>query len=247
MILNGFFWCNYFEQNFVQQICSFANVLEERLLPPLANLDDEAKTIQEQKWKQLLSLPGEDIDGAELADQALEVGITHFELMSGIRQGIINMFAAGIYQLFEQQLMLFHRKQVLHPSEENKASLFKLELFKQRLLSLGIDIDAFGCWGKIEELRFVANTVKHAAGKSATELHALRPDLFELPNLNLSGAGLNSQPSQVYLPIAGEDIFISIEDIACYRDNLISFWHELSNAMGDSEKNHKIFQHAEEK
>ena len=51
--------------------------------------------------------------------------------------------------------------------------------FQKRLKDIGIDIVAFSSWTKIDELKQVANAVKHAEGDAVQRLHGLRPDFFE--------------------------------------------------------------------
>ena len=68
--------------------------------------------------------------------------------------------------------------------EDGDLSLIKWEEAKKRLLSVyGIKIEAFHSWNKINELRLVANTAKHADGTSCEELKRLRPEHFTYPAL----------------------------------------------------------------
>jgi hypothetical protein len=46
-----------------------------------------------------------------------------------------------MYHFFEQQVIYFLRKEVLHPMEENNTALMKVEVFKIRL--------HFACLGQI--------------------------------------------------------------------------------------------------
>jgi hypothetical protein len=47
--------------------------------------------------------------------------------------------------------------------------------------NIGIDLASLAAWAKIDELRSVANSVKHAEGGSARQLRQVRPDLFQSP------------------------------------------------------------------
>jgi hypothetical protein len=60
---------------------------------------------------------------------------------------------------------------VLDRQEENDRSLFKMSEFQKRMKAVGIEITTFSSWAKVDELRLLANTVKHAEGDSAHELH----------------------------------------------------------------------------
>jgi hypothetical protein len=99
------------------------------------------------------------------------------------------------------------------------------------MMAGGIDVTMFSSWAKVEELRLVANTVKHAEGDSAQKLYNLRPDLFQHPRITEIGLSFGQNAPRVFLPLAGEDLYVSIADVGQYRDALLGFWSELGNAM----------------
>jgi len=232
MVLNHQWWETHFKQYFMPQLHSLVEVLEHRLLPTFANIESEANEKAEKEWERLGSLPArDDIDMSDLAERAFETGLAYYEMMTGLRQGLQNIFAAALFHLYEQQAMFFHRREVLHPSEENDPKLFNHSIFRERLQRFGIDVTKFRCWLELEELRLVANTVKHAEGDSAKKLHSLRPDLFEAPSLGgLSFLGKRSSP-RVYSPLMGEDVYVAVQDLKRYANTVEQFWEELSDAM----------------
>ena len=126
--------------------------------------------------------------------------------------------------------MLFHRKNVLDLDEENDSKKFKLKVFQRRLKEYGIDIKNFACWSKIDELRLVANTVKHAEGKSSHKLRKIRPDLFINPLFSQDSFFLQGFDS-VFQPLVGDDLYVSLQDIKDYCDHLVQFWEELVDVM----------------
>jgi len=89
-----------------------------------------------------------------------------------------------------------------------------------------------GIEDEVQELRLVTNTVKHAEGKSAKTLHTLRPDLFQYPNTKHLRRSFHNGMPPVFLPLIGEGLYISLNDLEQYRDSLIDFWRELSHKMG---------------
>ncbi len=202
------------------------------MLPAFAGIEEEARAISEETWEAFMSAPGTgDEDPSDFAEAAEEAGISHYMLIDGIRQGMINLFAAALYHIFEQQVMLFLRKQVLDLHDENNPKLFQISEFQKRLKALAIDIKMFSSWARVDELRLVSNTVKHAEGKSAKELHQLRPDLFEHPKTIGLGLSFGKIVPRVFLPLVGEDLYVAITDVQQYRDALIDFWKELGDAM----------------
>jgi hypothetical protein len=156
--------------------------LEKRTLPAFAGIEQEAEKVSEEAWDAFMSAPATgDEDPSEFAEAATQAGASHYLLLDGIRQGMVNLFAAAIYHALEQQLVLFLRREVLNPREENDSSLFSVSELQNRLKARYLDLAALPSWQKVQELRLVANTVKHAEGKSARELHDVRPDLFRHP------------------------------------------------------------------
>jgi hypothetical protein len=183
-VFNHYFWSSYFRREFVPQLRAIVEVLEMRTLPAFSGIEQEAEKVSEEAWDAFMSAPGTgDEDPSDFAEAAEEAGVSHYMLLNGIRQGMVNLFAAPLYHAFEQQVMLFLRREVLDLREENNPKLFQLPEFQRRLKARGLDVTSFHCWGKLDELRLVANTVKHAEGESARKLHALRADMFEHPSI----------------------------------------------------------------
>jgi hypothetical protein len=232
MGLNHHFWQRYFRTEFQSELSALVAVLEDRILPGFVGLEEEAERVSSDAWEAFMAMPGTgDEDPSDFADQAEQAGVSHYILLTGIRQGILNSFAATIFHCFEQQVMLFHRRELLAPNEENNEKLFSLREFINRLKRVSIDVSSFSVWPRIVELQLAANTVKHADGKSARELRAVRPQLFENPALaKYLGESFRSSPS-VYRPLLGEDIYMSTTHIHEYADSCKAFWDELGNSM----------------
>jgi len=231
MALSDVYWTGVFRDEFGPQLSALVEVLEKRLLPAFEGIETEAQRISEDTWDRLMSRPATgDEDPGDFAEAAQEAGVEHFMLMDGIRQGILNMFAVALYHAFEQQMMLFHRKEVLHPAEEDDQTLFALPVLKQRLRGFGIDMREFPSWPKVDELRLAANTVKHAEGKSARRLHATRPEMFEHPRVAAFSSVQLDNP-HVFQPLVGEGLYVSLRDIRDYHAHLVQFWEELTDAM----------------
>jgi len=231
MTFNHRFWASYFHSEFEPQLRATVEVLEKRLLPAFAGIEQEAEKASEEAWDAFMSMPGTgDEDPGDFAEAAEQAGVSRYMLLDSIRQGMVNLFAAALYHAFEQQVMLFLRREVLDPTEENDARFFRMEEFQKRLKAVGVSVAALSSWPTIEELERVANTVKHGEGRSARELHKLRPDMFEHPKVDLGPAFRNATP-RVFQPLAGEDLYVSLQDVQQYRDGLVRFWTELSEEM----------------
>ena len=178
------FWISAFQTEFVPELNAIVDVLERRLLPNLEEdlIEEESDRIKAEALKRFESMPGTgEEDPSAFCEAAEEAGPAHYILMNSIRQGMLNMFAIMLFHAFEQQAIYFHRRNVLHKTEENKPKKFKLSVFQCRLKRYGIDIKKFSSWPKIDELCLVANTVKHAEGRSSQQLREKRPDHVQEP------------------------------------------------------------------
>lgn len=143
------FWIEAIQTQFIPQINTIVDVLKKRLLPNIRpeDIEAEAEKISDQKWEQFMSMPGTGYeDPADFADKAQTAGISHYGLMYGIRQGLLNSF-------FENPLL------------------------------------------------------------SDTRLFS----------------GLSAMP--IYQPLIGDGLYVSLNDIEKYRDNLVRFWHEFADSL----------------
>lgn len=234
------FWEEYIRNQFIKQIELLTESVQSRLIPTFDTLEKEAEELTEQEWDRLCSsCYSPDIDPADLAEKAQEAGIDYYMTLSGIKQTILNITATVLYHLFEQQIIFFLRREVLRPTQENDIGLMKVSVFREQLLANGIDIFSFRSWEKIEELRVVSNAVKHAEGVSASKLREMRPDMFKHPTLRNHPEMdiMHSAVTRVYLPMAGDDIFVLPKDLSGYKDALVDFWVEFISVCSNSEAN----------
>ena len=227
------YWSDYFKQVFCKHIATFMDSIANRVLPTFTQIESEAEAVAEREWERLCGLPASEYsDMGDLAERAQEAGIDYYQSLEAVRQSLINITATAMYHMFEQQILFFHRKQLLQPTEKDSNRSVSLEEFKSRLTSKGICIEKLSIWPKVNELRVVANVVKHAEGASARELRSLRPDLFDHPAIRKHPLfKFRRDRPPVYLPLAGEDIYITIDDLHVYGSALISFWEEFAKAI----------------
>lgn len=231
MALNHDYWQRVFKGEYCREICAIVDALETRILPTFSGIEQEAERASADAWDAFMSAPGTgDEDPSVFAEAAENVGIERYLLLSGIRQGAINLFAVALFHAFEQQFILFGRRELLSPIEENEESLLNLRALRERLATVDVDIEAFDSWGQIDELRLLSNVVKHAEGQSSRALHAKRPALFKAPGLPDFGQWNLARP-RVFQPLLGEDVYVSVEDVRRFRDALTKFWSEFSEAI----------------
>ena len=231
MIRNNFFWANYIKTVFLPGIEFFSRCMLEKVIPSFDNVEDEADEIEREAFENPGGLADPEFyDPADHAEGAFEKGLEYYEWMIGTLQGIINLFTAGLYHLFEQQFLFIYRRELLQRHEENDPNFLKFGIAKQRFSDQGIRIEDFGSWPKVNELRLLANTVQHADGVSATDLKAKRPDLFSRPDNRLV-IKLNRPPGPVYTPLTGNEIYVTKEEYLNYVNAVKEFWGEMASAL----------------
>ena len=231
MIRNNRYWAYQIKVNFIPGIDFFSRCLEEKIVPAFDSIENEADEIEREAFEN----PGgyidpENYDPADAAENAFERGLEYYQWMKGTLQGVINLFTSGLYHLLEQQLLLFHRQELLSIGEKNNMSLLKFNEAKRRLLTHGINIENFESWSKIDELRLVSNTVKHADGSSAQNLQYRRPDLF---SRSLTTSIMNSSITvvPVFTPLTGDSVYVTQSEFRKYVSSVKKFWKEMCVAL----------------
>lgn len=236
MLENEFFWSGYIREVFIKEIKALGQALKGRVLKAFDNVEQEAEKLAEEEYKRLLQAPvGEDGGpGMDvLAERAEEEGINFYLTVRSLRQGLVNLFAVALYELFLQHLMVLHRRELLGIHEENDQKLYRVDEAWERLRESEIDVEKFRSRRKIKELRLVANTVKHAEGPAAEDLRKIRSDLFIPPSSTLFKPSDLSVPPKgsLFKPLFGEDFFVKPDDIVSYTNAIEEFWEELAIAL----------------
>lgn len=95
----------------------------------------------------------------------------------------------------------------------------------------GIDATRLQSWSKVDELRLVANSIKHAEGSAVEQLRRRHADLFEHPDLKENDLSSFASSPAVYLPLAGQDIYLTVGDLRDYQTAIVSFWQEFGGVI----------------
>ena len=173
-------WATMFRVGFAAEVEAFRRSLVERVLPTFATLNDEAEAVQQAAYDRMDQSPCER-DPASEYEQGLEEAAEWLRMMWGIRQGTVNLYAAGLYHVVEQQLLNFHRNVILAPGEEERVirerlqlQVFRLDDLDLRLQACGIKLTEIPSYPAIRQLKLIANTVKHSEGPDCDRLRAER-------------------------------------------------------------------------
>lgn len=230
--LNPEFWSDYFCNVFSKQIDEFYTLFSERVLLSFSNVEAEAEAAAEKEGQRLINQSADECaDMGALAEQAETIGISLFSTLEAMRQSMVNLAAVALYHIFEQQRFYFHRRELLNDSEQNNPKLLNMEKFQQRASAMGVNYKKFSAWEKVDELRLVANVVKHAEGKSASALRKLQPRLFEHPTVRVTPLLERLGTPDVFMPLSGKDIYLTTDDLDAHKLCLCQFWQEFADAL----------------
>ena len=223
-------------QQTILPILAFRKYIFRDVLPQFCNLNERATQIGLEYYDRAISQPvGEDCDGdtSEFAEDAHDHALSWYQMMRSLRQTMLNLLAAGLFHLTEQQLAMLGQNAGFENRQLKSTDIH--DVTKWYKIVLHLDLHALRCWPLIEELQLVANTAKHAEGRSSKKLRAIRPQLFSDPTLEKMFANtgfkkyLENRPTVA--PLAGDDLFVSEDALRQYSDGVESFFREIASIL----------------
>lgn len=228
MVPNAGFWALFLRETYIPTIDAFRATLTKRIVDSFAQIEKDAEAFAEAEYDRLSHTPSDgSVDLGDIAEKVQDTAVIYYQTLHGLRQGALNLLAAGLFHLLEQQQQAFLSDHL--PPQGDRLR------FNDFLLDHGIDCASFSSAPDIHELRLVANVAKHGAGRSAKELVKVRPDLFEpegIPAPSPAGETPSqrtvSASSTSMSPISSDDLYVSTEDLSNWCGAVKAFWEELS-------------------
>lgn len=221
----------------VAPIRAFAELIDVDMLPQFKDLSAKADAVADAEYERLGSAPADenwDGDMGALAEAAEDKGIEFYEIMSGLQYGMTGLFAAGLFHMVEQQLAYLCHDAAITAAALDDSKFKKIEHWYRKHFRL--DLRTLPDWDTIDELRLVANTVKHAEGNAAEQLRKRQPKLFQGRLLREIDPAAPPPDRPLLQPLAGSDLFVEEDDLKRYFgaalhlfDSLASFFEENSN------------------
>ncbi len=214
----------------VPYVTSYGDGVLNTLLPAFGDLEARANEIADGEFGRLGSEPaGEECDGdmGAAAEAAEEKGHAFYRTMATLRQTTLNLFAAGLFHLLEQQLAnLCHDGAFLISPPRDSQLAVVSEWYRQHF---DLDLQGLGAWAAIDELRLLANAVKHAEGASARQLRERRPELFEHPPIRRAWPEAPVMEMPLRLPLAGDDLYVTEDRFREYHRAAVRFVQDIAN------------------
>lgn len=231
MPVTGLYMAHRVHHGAIPYLKAFGQYVTDYVEPVFANLAGRANAIAALEFKRLGEQnAGEDCDGdlSVAAETAQDKGQVFYDTMVSIRQTSLNLSAAGLFHLLEQQLADLCRDGAFETLPPRDTKLSDVETWY--LKHFNLVLFNLSAWPKIQELRLVANAVKHGEGNSAARLRDMRPDLFQNPALRELSRNLPEiyTAPTVRLPLAGEDIFVTSEVFSEFSEAANSFFAEIA-------------------
>ena len=238
--LDGRFWGPWIREMFISEVERMRRSTFDFILPSIPDAEAEAEKACNVAWESAMSQPSDGSNSpADYADWAQEIAVESYMQFVRMHQSAVNLAAVMLWHLVEQQMLMFHTRQVLRVEEEAmirssdmiRDKLYRIKELHERLDAGGCSIKGLPSWPKLDELRLVANSIKHGPGNSLDELIKIRPDLITPPALAEIGMGSGSVRAWVDRPAGGEDLFVRDDDLVAYFDAAKSLWQEFSVAI----------------
>ena len=206
------------------------------VLPTFGNLDARAEQVADEYFNRIGSQPAgeyEDVNMADVADAAQSQSYSWWEMMTSLRQTMLNLMTAGLFHLIEQQLATLSRDGVFDsPVRDTKISIVAAWYLEE----LNVSLESMPSWSAVNEMRLVANTVKHGEGSSARDLRAINPTLFTNPAYAEFLRREGVDPSEnvrhaVAAPLSGDDFFVTEEALQGYAAGAEAFFLEIAEEL----------------
>jgi hypothetical protein len=216
---------NSFQEPFRLYIDTFIH----KILPVFSNIDEEARKVAKEHFKSLGRNFNPDYhDEGDFAEQAWEKGLDYYDGMSLMQYNTRLMWVSTLYQFWEQQVRKYLFEEINRTHEIGSFKDFcakGIPQIKKVFLEFEQDLESLSSWEDINELRLLANVIKHGDGGSASQLQKLRPDFFknEISDTNLLELYKNTLTNIV--------LNVKDEDYTRYCESLIEFWDELPERM----------------
>jgi len=203
----------------LRELAAYEACVTERLLRSFGNLSDEVDEMR-QRLLDSIEHPYDHDDASKWAESEAETWAMD---VWSVHVGICGLLVAGLFHTFEQHAswLCVEGRVVASGYAGAHASLGEFETW---LGSIGVAPLDHPQWIRIkDELRLVANVVKHAEGTSANQLRRIQPSLFQLPGASWLGE------QKAYRPLFGSGLHLSEAHFQQYAAAVRDFWSWLAD------------------
>lgn len=211
-----------------KEIRSYHDILRKRLFNNFLEIEQEANEYSQKLFEEFGNLPGDgSVDMSDIADMALNKGINFYEELSSVKYVITAATISSLSRLWEQQIMRFIFNEIRRYGKFEFNKLFGRGIIdiKEILSKFDFEIENMNCWSKLNELRLLCNVIKHGDGRSAKELRAINPDMFQKLFFD------KNVEIQITVSLLEEVLTLSVETFENYVEIVIAFWDEFPKSL----------------
>lgn len=223
---NAGLWADYVLRKYLPYLETVSDIILESLTSTLSDKKIKQKADEVQSETERAYPWSEDTDASDVAEDAFNQGLEYYMTAHDVRWAVFATMATALYHLVEQQVCELCRLAFFGPRGEPVPVEETIRLLKK----VGVDVARFSSWRRINELRHLANCVKHAEGTSCDQLRKLRPRLFQRPTVGPRFRMLGIR-THVRNPLMGEDVYVTQKHLAAYLDGVRRFWRELAGGL----------------
>ncbi|MED4699553.1 hypothetical protein P9436_10855 [Lysinibacillus capsici] len=209
----------------------FEHTYNFNIMPMFDKLSEETEDYIDYLAEDLMREEGITSLSSDLQKYVVEEGITRQNMYLLMQYNMRLMWISTMYQFWEQQVRKFLFDESIQSGytqfDENGTGIsfekycINFGQIKDEFTSFGQNLEELNCWSTINELKFLANVIKHGEGRASTNLEKIRPDFFksEITDSNLM---------KLHRTVLNEQVLnIKDSDLVKYKVALQNFWEEL--------------------
>lgn len=198
-------------------LAAYVKGVTERLMPLYSDIEREAQKAEDDFWQHAMNISSTgESDPSDYVDAAVDKGVEVYKQLSYGKRQLFNLVAAGLYHIWENEVKALFLATVGQRVPNSKEIIQKanFKILTLLLAMFGYDLKAEPHYVKMDELRLVANTVKHGSGVSYDKLLQKRPDLF-----NTELGMLDPTP---------DTLEVNQDHFSEFADAINEFWNKLN-------------------
>lgn len=239
MPVTGRYLARRFRHSVIPFVRAYGYCVMENVIPSFSHLSERASEVAASALIELGNTEDDCCEVRDAADAAQDRAYVFYTTMTAMRQTSLNLYAAGLFHLLEQQLAdMCHDGAFDGPPPSDS----KLEaVTKWYHKNFKLDLAKLFTWQKIDHLRLLANSIKHGEGSSSRQLRGICPAIFIDPSLrDLVPIYQSKFVPATRLPLAGQDIFVTTLIFEQFSEAANCFVGEIADYF-DTEKDTEFF------
>ena len=215
-----------FRKQLVKAHVFYVEQAKKRLLTRFENIEEEAQA-EMDTWLEETShlFDPERHDPGDFYEQANDVGIEFYELLTEMRDRTRLSVIAGMYHEWDKQLRdwLWREISRWHRGDELRRQVWAVDFVSlmEFMVALGWDVKGTAYYAHLDACRLLVNVYKHGEGKSFEQLRDRYPRYIQHPFADNSDVDWAvSQADYTHLKVADQ----TVDE---FSKAIIDFWNDV--------------------